>query len=227
MKDLVIIVEGETELDIINKLIIPYIYNQEISSSLLCHPIDMKGGGHGFNNIQHFKNTIYPVLKQKNKPIITTCIDYFKLNSEKKLPGYNESLKFKLVIDRIKFLESKLKEIVDNLQQDNLFIPYIQKYEIETILFANPRLGFQFESQSIIEEVLQITNNYPNIEDINGSENGAPSKRLERIFDNNSQRYKKVTQGIEIAKLTGIDSILEKCPRFKNWVETLIKEIKK
>lgn len=226
MKDLYFIVEGETELEFVNKILIPYLY----SKGALCHiqgyPITMSGGGHGFNNIQHFVNTIKPVLNYINEPIITTLIDYFQLNSEKKLPGYTASLSYTLTDDRVNYLESKLDEVVQNITPYRFFIPYIQKHEMETLLFSNPETGFYLESDNIKNSVLDICKQYQNIEDINGSPQGAPSKRLEAIYKANGKKYEKIIDGIDIADLTGIEKILEKCPRFRNWTERIIQLLK-
>lgn len=225
MKDLYFIVEGETELEFVNKILIPYFYSQGISCHIQGYPITMSGGGHGFNNIQHFINTITPVLNYNNEPIITTLVDYFQLNSERKLPGYSDSLKYTLTDDRIIFLESKLNDIVQNITPYRFFIPYIQKHEMETLLFSDPEEGFYLESEKIKNSVLEICKQYENIEDINGSEHGAPSKRLNAIYKADGKNYEKIIDGIDIAELTGIEKILKKCPRFKNWIETLIEKL--
>ena len=49
---------------------------------------------------------------------------------------------------------------------------------------------------------------------------GAPSKRLLRIVP----EYDKVMFGNIIALEIGITTILEKCPRFRAWTETLIRK---
>lgn len=51
---------------------------------------------------------------------------------------------------------------------------------------------------------------------------GAPSKRLLAIKEN----YDKVIEGNLIALEIGIEKILEKCPRFKAWIEKLINRCK-
>lgn len=76
MKHLYIIVEGETELEFIKRILIPYFSNKGITTNMQAIAISIKGGGHGYNNIEHFKNTIEPLLSYKNAPIITTMIDY-------------------------------------------------------------------------------------------------------------------------------------------------------
>ena len=59
---------------------------------------------------------------------------------------------------------------------------------------------------------------YANPEDINSSPDKAPSKRLLAIHAN----YDKILEGNLIALCVGIDTILNRCPRFKNWIEKLI-----
>nr|WP_315253331.1 DUF4276 family protein [uncultured Flavobacterium sp.] len=226
MKDLYFIVEGETELEFVNKILIPYFYSQGISCHVQGYPITMSGGGHGFNNIQHFINTITPVLNYQNQPVITTLIDYFQLNSEKKLPGYSTSLNYALTDDRVNYLESKLNDVVQSITPYRFFVPYIQKHEMETLLFSNPEEGFYLESDKIKNSVLDICKQYQDIEDINGSAEGAPSKRLEAIYKADGKKYEKIIDGIDIADLTGIEKILEKCPRFRNWIEHLIRLLK-
>lgn len=88
MRHLYIIVEGETELEFVNRMLIPYLVNGGLKTHIQGLPIDMKGGGHGFNNIEHFKKTIRPLLYNENVPFITTMIDHYGINSERKLPNY-------------------------------------------------------------------------------------------------------------------------------------------
>ncbi len=222
MRNLYFIVEGETELEFINNILIPYLYKQGAQCHIQGYPITMSGGGHGFNNIEHFKNTIYPVMRYNSEPIITTLIDYFRLNSETKLPGYTQCLMLNSTDDKIRHLEDRLSDVVQSLAAYRFFIPYIQKHEMETLLFANPEEGFSLESVKIKNAVIAITNQYPNIEDINGTAIGSPSNRLMTIYKSENKKYDKIIDGIDIAELTGIEKILEKCPRFRNWIESLI-----
>jgi len=222
MKNLYFIVEGETELEFINKILIPHFYNQGVNSHIQVLLITMSGGGHGFNNIQHLLNTIEPVMHYSNEPIITTLIDYFRLNSETKIPGYSGCLSLNSTDDKIKYLEQKLALAVESILPYRFFIPYIQKHEMETLFFADPVEGFSLEDRRIIDSVLEIHNKYVNIEDINGTELGAPSNRLKTIYQSVGLKYEKTVDGIDIAELTGIEKILEKCPRFRGWVENLL-----
>ena len=225
MKHLYIIVEGPTELEFVNTILIPYFNSKGITSHIQGIPITMSGGGHGFNNIKHFENTIKPVLHFTNEPIITTLIDYFKLNSETKLPGFIACSDRLSTDEKLLCLESELNNIVQKIKHYNYFIPYIQKHEMETLMFANPEDGFSLESDKIKKAIIEICKQYPNIEDINGTELGAPSKRLEAIYKSNHEKYDKIIDGMNIAELTGIDKMIEKSIRFKSWINKLITEL--
>lgn len=186
----------------------------------------MKGGGHGFNNIEHFKKTLKPLLYYKNEPVITTMIDHYGINSEKKLPNYTNCIKETDIEKRISCMEKSLIDVVNSIKEYRAFIPNIVRHEMETLLFANPEQGFELEKDEIREEVLKICAEIPNIEDINCTPQGAPSKRLIQIYENHNQKYDKVAIGVDIAELTGIEMILQKCPRFKSWIDKLIQVAK-
>jgi hypothetical protein len=227
MKHLYFIVEGETELEFINRIVIPYLYRNGLNTYIQGIMVTMSGGGHGFNHIQHFKNTIEPILNYDNQPIITTMLDYYGINSEKKLPDFLECNKLSSVDGKIQCLENALNEQVQSIKSYRFFIPYIQKHEMETLLFANPEVGFELESEELINAVLEVCTEFPNIEDINNSYETAPSKRLYRIYKENGSKYQKSTDAVAfIAEPTGIEVMLEKAPRFKNWIENLIETVR-
>ena len=221
-KDLYIIVEGETELEFLNRILIPYLYKKGLQNHIQVVLVTMSGGGHGFNNIAHFKNTIKPILSYQNEPFITTMIDHYGINSEKKLPNYAICIEKNTVEERILCMEENLNQVVQSIKPYPFFVPNIIQHEMETLLFANPEVGFELEDDAIKKAVVKLSQQFERIEDINSNPETAPSKRLEKIYLDNKQKYKKVADAIDIAELTGIETILEKCPRFRNWVEKII-----
>ena len=225
MKRLILIVEGQTELEFVNRLLTPYLVLQGLNTSIQPIMITMKGGGHGFNNIEHLSNTIKPLLNASDEPVISIMIDNYGINSESKLPGYAEYSKEQNVITRLNMMESNLNDYIQKIKPYRYFIPYIQRHEMETLLFANPEKGFEFEAEEIKNDVINLCKQFDSIEDINDTPEGAPSKRLERIYNRHQKRYVKIVDGIEIAELTSIEEMLEKCPRFKDWVEKLIEVV--
>ncbi len=228
MKNLYVVVEGQTEVQFFNRLLKPYLIQKGLHRHIQAIPIEVKGGGHGFNNIQHFKNTIEPLLFKENT-IISTMIDHYGINSEQKLPNYENCLKQVASEDRIKCMENALLAEVKSIRNDcSHFIPNILRHEMETLFFADVENGFALEDDGIQKEVAEIAAQYPNIEDINNSPKTAPSKRLIAIYEKYGKKYKKITSGVDIIAInTGIEKMLEKSPRFKNWVENLIQAVTK
>lgn len=228
MKKLVFIVEGDSENEFVNRLIRPYLVSKGIPDyHIESIMITMSGGGHGFNNIEHLKNTIKPVLFRSDQPVITSFVDHYRLNSEKKLPGYEECAKETDVERKLTRMEEKLQEAIQSICAYRFFIPYIQRHEFETLLFADPVQGFDLEDEKIKQEVIELCNAFPSIEDINSTPEGAPSVRLQNIYEKHNKRYNKGADAVDIAELTTMDKILEKCPRFKSWIDKLILEIQK
>lgn len=226
MKALIILVEGETEQEFVNRILIPYLVSRGLNTEIRPIMIEKSGGGHGYSNIQHLKNTIRPVLNKADEPVVTTMIDHYGINSERKLPGYT-AITTTDTEERIHQMEDILQAEIQKLKPYRFFIPYIQRHEFETLLFSNPEGGFELEHDGIKDEIVRMCSEFESIEDINCTPTGAPSKRIERIYEAQKRKYNKVSDAVDIVELTGIETVLEKCPRFKGWVEKLIVEVQK
>lgn len=192
MKDLYIIVEGETELEFLNRILIPYLYKKGLQNHIQGVLVTMSGGGHGFNNIAHFKNTIKPILSYQNEPFITTMIDHYGINSEQKLPNYAICIEKNTVEERILCMEENLNQVVQSIKPYPFFIPNIIQHEMETLLFANPEVGFELEDDAIKKAVVKLSQQFERIEDINSNPETAPSKRLEKYTSTTSKNIKKL-----------------------------------
>jgi hypothetical protein len=226
MKALIILVEGETEQEFVNRILAPYLISRGLNTEIRPIMIEKSGGGHGYSNIQHLKNTIRPVLNRVDEPIVTTLIDHYGINSERKLPGYT-AITTTDTEERIHQMEDILQAEIQKIKPYRFFIPYIQRHEFETLLFSNPELGFELEHNSIKEDIVKLCSGFDSIEDINCTPEGAPSKRIGKIYASLNKKYNKVSDAVDIIELSGIETVIEKCPRFKNWVEKLIVEVQK
>jgi len=224
MKALIILVEGETEQEFINRILAPYLVSRGLNTEIRPIMIEKSGGGHGYSNIQHLKNTIRPVLNRADEPIVTTLIDHYGINSERKLPGYT-AITTTNTEERIHQMEDILQVEIQKIKSYRFFIPYIQRHEFETLLFSNPEIGFDLEHDRIKEDIVRLCGQFESIEDINCTPQGAPSKRIGRIYESQKMKYNKVSDAVDIIELTGIEIVLEKCPRFKDWVENLINAV--
>ncbi len=217
MRGLYILVEGQTEEEFINQCLCPYLHKwgiydvrpMRISTSSI-----QKGGDLKF---ERYKNNVEKLLKTENDIIVSSLIDFFRLQTD--FPKYSEA---KAITDkqrRVNFLEKAIAEQINHFR----FIPYIQLHEFEGLLFSDFKgydlMNISQQNQRKLEDIIA---HYTNPELLNDGELTAPSKRLENLING----YRKKLHGIIIAEGIGIETILAKCPRFANWVEELIKRFK-
>jgi uncharacterized protein YbcV (DUF1398 family) len=97
-------------------------------------------------------------------------------------------------------------------------------HEFETLLLSdlNKFQEYYIDEDDIDQKILALKNDikeHDNIELINESENTAPSKRIEKFF--NQYCYEKATAGIYIASEIGLDKIREKCQHFNDWIKKM------
>lgn len=213
MVRLVFIVEGDTEILLVEKLIVPYLIKQGFSNTVHAQTITTNRKQHkkgGVGSYGLFKNEVRNTLAQGNV-LVTTLIDFFKLPTD--FPNYTKEA----------FGVSRVEEAVHkDLKGNNNFIPYIQLHEIEALMFSSME-GFELvvDDPAAMKKIFEIMKQYPNPEDINNSSHTAPSKRLEDIF-----KYDKPSDGEMILEMVGMEAILDKCPRFAQWINTLMDRLR-
>lgn len=214
-----ILVEGETEKEFVNNLIFHHLFAFGISN---IRPITIetspgyKGGDVRYD--ARYKSNIVNLLRGKEDMVVTSLIDFYKLRSD--FPRYNEAKSIADVEARIAFLEDACYDDIS----DKRFVPYIQLHEFEGLLFADTK-GFDLFDDlppGNKKELTEIVKKYSNPELINEGSLTAPSVRLKRLIP----EYQKPLYGNMIALENGFDVILQKCPRFKAWINTLILKMK-
>lgn len=214
-KRLYIVVEGQTEEGFVNELMSPFFLDRGI----YVYPVIIhtsKGHKGGFANYEHLRNDVNRLLKSQGQDIVvTTFVDFFRCPE---LPGKDEWSNIPDHLMRIAEMENAMKRDID----DRRFYPYIQLHEFEALLFSSDK-GFKkyFDEKDVLE-LQRIVDSYDNPEDINSSPEGAPSKRLIKIIPD----YDKVMYGNILALEIGMGQILQKCPRFGKWVDTLMNACK-
>ena len=221
------IVEGPTEVAVFNAILTPYLLEKAGTYvEIIITPIKHTGGG----------IVKFPILQRElrshlldTEKIVTTFFDYYGIHKGHKFPNYKEAKELqKNSAIGAKLLEQGMEQHLS--QQLNLntrnFSPYIQVHEFEALLFSSDEgFEFQYDDPRILDELKRVRNRFPNPEDINDSPQTAPSKRLKTVLEKYDIKYDKVTDGRVIAKKIGIETIMEKCPGFRQWVETLVAKI--
>lgn len=221
MKRFVFIVEGETEEAFVNTILRPYFESCGYCNPVQCFKIKhTQGGMHKYSYVRNdVLNTIY-----EHNVIVTTMFDLYALPSS--FPGYEEAQAMTNHLERVTFLEAKMKEDLESLQghQFNNYIPYIQLHEFEALTFssANSFEALFEDNEMNYKGIREVIDTFSNPEDINDSPETAPSKRMQNLIPG----YNKVTYGISLIEYTGIDMILRKCPHFREWIEKLLGKMK-
>jgi hypothetical protein len=212
VKRLIIIVEGQTEAMFVKEILAPYLGEKglvSVTPIMIATSNTSKGG---FVNYRHLKNDVLKRIGETDV-VISTFVDYFRMPDN--MPNYADCQAYGHVDERVARLEKSMKEDINSPK----FIPYIQKHEFEALLFAS-NTGFEeLYKQEVFIQTAGIIDTYNNPEEINTHPDTAPSKRLKAII----KSYEKVVDGNLIALEIGIETMLEKCPRFRSWVESLIR----
>lgn len=98
-------------------------------------------------------------------------------------------------------------------------LPYVQRYEFESLLFSN--VAVFAELPSVSAEAVQLLQNMRlqcrTPEDINDHSETAPSKRILRLVP----RYRKPVNGPPLTEKIGLSVIRTECPRFGAWLTRL------
>lgn len=220
MRAVYIICEGQTEEEFVNSILRPYFIGFQIYD---VRPILMstsKGYKGGDVNYDRLKFNVDELLAREKDVLVTTFIDFFRLKSD--FPKFEEALSLQDKMERVKFLEQALAENINHQR----FVPYIQLHEFEGLLFA-AKDGFEFLpdlKKTHLDRLLLAVDEKKNPEELNDGELTAPSKRLEQLipgFDKNKPFY-----GGIIAEVNTINPILERCSRFRSWMEILLNKFK-
>lgn len=220
MKRLVIIAEGETEESFVNNILCPFFCSKGIYNSIQCFKTKHSHGG--MSKYSYIKKDILNTIYEKDV-VVSMMIDFYRLPSD--FPGFNDLKVTQTHKEQANLLETRIKKDLEDSQNqlfDN-FIPYIQLHEFEALVFASiSGIDSLFErSEMDYNGLMNVIQQYPNPEDINNHPDTAPSVRLKKLISG----YNKVLHGIDIINTVGMAELLEKCPRFKTWIESMVEAL--
>ena len=220
MKRLVIIVEGETEESFVNNILCPYFCSKGLYNTIQCFKTKHSHGG--ISKYSYIKKDILNTIYEKD--VVSMMIDFYRLPLD--FPGFSDLKATQTHKEQASLLETEIKKDLEDTQKhqfDN-FIPYIQLHEFEALVFASIKgIDILFERKEMdYKGLMNVIEEHPNPEEINNHPATAPSMRLKKLIPG----YNKVLHGIEIIKTMGMPELLEKCPRFKTWVESMEEALK-
>lgn len=217
------LVEGSTEKAVINSLIAPYLGIRRVF--VFARIVGKPGHKGGIRSFKSVLKELTALIKQEPESIITTFFDYYGLPSD--WPGIQNftGRKSNEIADTI---ETAISDVVikqfDNSFNPKHFIPYIQMYELESLLFSGPEeMSETFGHPEFQETFEKIVKECGGCEEINDDPQSSPSKRIQTHYPSYIKGQSDLAHAPRIAKKIRINRIREACPHFNDWIARLEK----
>jgi len=212
-----VICEGQTEEAFVKELLVePFLaIGIELRPALVGKP-GHKGGNFRFERLlPEVRNR----LLSDSDCYCTTFFDFYGLPES--FPGKCSTV----VNDSIEKKSSKVNDALVSKLTEKLgdsamrrFIPFIQMYEFEGLLFSDPeKMALGMDKPDLIEHFKQISNTFDSPEHINDSPHTAPSKRIISVIPG----YEKPLMGTLAALEVGLSVMRENCVLFDQWLNSI------
>ncbi|MDK9516957.1 DUF4276 family protein [Vibrio parahaemolyticus] len=212
-----VICEGQTEEAFVKELLVePFaLKGIYLMPGLIGRP-GHKGGNFKFERLAP---DIEKRLLADQQCYCTTFFDFYGLPESfpgKNAVDANAPVAVKAQILQNAFAEKLTEKIGANAMRR--FIPYVQMYEFEALLFSDPTKMAQGMDKIELETAFtEIANSFDSPEHINNSPQTAPSKRIEKHI----LGYEKPLLGTLAALEVGLETMREKCPLFDTWLKNI------
>ena len=219
MIEVIVFAEGQTEEQFIKQVVAPALRHLQVFvKPLLLHTSQMaKGGAVTFDRLKlNARNT----LRQSPNAVLSTFLDLYALDLD--FPASGEAKKKPDVYSRATCLQDALHEaIVAHVGcRPERFIPHIQPYEYEGLLFSDVEALCAVEPtwENCVGALIEVRLSVATPEHINDGFETKPSKRLENLL---KPAYKKTRHGPLAAERITLVTIETECLHFRGWMEKL------
>lgn len=219
MVEVIVFAEGQTEEKFIKQVVAPALRHLQVfvKPQTLNTSQTTKGGAVTFDRLKlNARNT----LRQHPDTVLSTFLDLYGLDND--FPSFEEAKKKPDVYSRVTCLQQALKvAIVTHVQcRPERFVPHIQPYEFEGLLFSDVQALSAVEPTwaSSLQPLIKIRNSVDTPEHINDGYDTAPSRRLEGLLH---PKYRKTTHGPRAAEHISLEVIERECRHFKTWMDAL------
>jgi hypothetical protein len=219
MAEVIVFCEGQTEEKFIKQIVAPSLRQSGIhlKPQTLKTSQDGSGGAVTFDRLKFYARN---ALRQKNAPILATFLDLYALDTD--FPCFIEARRLPEVYSRVAMLETELhKAIVGYVAcRPERFLPHIQPYEFEGLLFSDVDALTSVEpgwSRSL-RRLTEVVDSHESPEHINDGFDTKPSRRLETTLD---PGYHKTRHGPLAAERITLAVMEEKCRHFRGWMTRL------
>jgi hypothetical protein len=219
-----VICEGQTEEAFVNELLAePFLAKGVLLLPALIGKPGHKGGNFKFERLlPEVKNR----LLGDTSCYCTTFFDFYGLPES--FPGKRNVMVNETIVQKSsKINDALIVKLTEKLGTDAMrrFIPFIQMYEFEGLLFSAPdKMAAGMDKPNLIAHFQKIANDFDSPEHINNSAQTAPSKRIINVISG----YEKPLMGVLAALEVGLEVMREKCQLFDLWlinIEQVVEDI--
>jgi len=217
--EVIVIAEGQTEEQFIKRLVAPALRHLQVyvKPQMLYTSKDSKGGAINFDRLKfNVRNT----LRSKPEVILSTFLDLYGLATD--FPKLEEAKQKKDVYARVTCLEIALQEVLieETGCQNYRFLPHIQPYEFEGLLFSDVEAltGIEPSWNTCLIGLDKVRSKFESPEHINDGYETKPSKRLENLLH---PKYHKTRHGPLAAERITLAVMERECTHFRGWMDML------
>lgn len=221
MKNVHIIVEGSSEENFVNDVLVKHFAPLDIFVSVRkirtgWDRINNRPAKGGLLKYSMFRNDVLRWI-ESDRGRANTCyssfIDLYAFPKDSQSPYNTQIRQIKNPYERIKALETAISQDINHPN----FFPYIQLHEFESLILVSPErfLVMYPEEQTAINRLKKDIGNTPP-EEIDDFPQTAPSKRIIKYLPN--YEGQKAQVGAMIAEDIGITELRNKCPHFNDWI---------
>jgi hypothetical protein len=212
-----VICEGQTEEMFVNEILVETFLAKDVYliPALIGKP-GHKGGNFKFDRLL---TDVQTRLLGDKTAYCTTFFDFYGLPED--FPGKKQAKTKNGAAAKAHCL---LKELTEKLKEEvgenplTRFIPYVQMYEFEGLLFSDPvKLAQGIDQPNIQGQLQQVRNSFASPEEINDSPITAPSKRIINLYSG----YEKPIHGSLAAIEIGLNVIRQECAQFNDWLNRI------
>lgn len=219
MVEVIIFAEGPTEEQFIKRVVAPALRHLQVflKPQMLKTSQEARGGAINFDRLKfNARNT----LRQHPDVVLSTLLDLYGLDST--FPGFDESKTKPELSSRIDHLNTALHQALVAYVgcRPERFIPHIQPYEFEGLLFSDTHALSQTEPgwQMGLAKLVSVRSEFETPEHINNSYETKPSRRLEQLLQ---PGYKKTRHGPLAAERVTLAAMERECRHFGQWMQAL------
>lgn len=215
MTSLLVLVEGQTEEAVINRLLKPTLAARDVHARPVIVQTQARPGQGGMRGGGRWRDWRAHLARLVQHPIpgqyVTTLFDLYGLPGD--FPRYDLHMK---TLDTQRRVEQVEEEIATAFPTATQLVPYVQRHELEALLLVSRApLERRFPRAQVNDLWRDLGKCGP--EDVNGGAESAPSKRLLRHLKD----FKKTVHGPAVLEEVGLPAIRAACPRFDAWVRRL------